>query len=105
MNAQLKTIITDADLIAMVDELGGLKARISELQNREKQIKEMLSGCGYQSVDGQQYRASIAWTDGRISIDWRAVAEHYNPSRQLVTAHTSTGEAFATIKVTARKTS
>lgn len=105
MTAQLKTIITDADLIAMVDELGGLKARISELQVREKEIKEMLSGSGYSSLDGQQYRASIAWTDGRISIDWRAIAEHYNPSRQLVTAHSSTGEPFATIRVAARKTS
>ena len=105
MTAQLKTVITDADLIAMVDELGGLKARIADLQIREKQIKEMLSGCGYQSVEGQQYRASIAWSDGRISIDWRAIAEHFNPSRQLVTAHSSTGEAFATIKVSARKTS
>ena len=105
MTAQLKPIITDADLIAMADELGGLKARIADLQIREKQIKEMLSGCGYQSVEGQQYRASIAWSDGRISIDWRAIAEHFNPSRQLVTAHSSTGEAFATIKVSARKTS
>lgn len=105
MNAQLKPVITDADLIAMVDELGGLKARIADLQAREKELKTMLSGCGYQSVDGREYRASIAWSDGKISIDWRAVAEHFNPSRQLVTAHTSTGEAFATIKVSARKTS
>jgi hypothetical protein len=105
MTAQLKTIITDADLIAMVDELGGLKARIADLQAREKQLKATLSGCGYEAIDGEQYRASIAWTDGRISIDWRAIAEHFNPSRQLVTAHTSTGEAFATIRVTARKTS
>ncbi|MFZ8887333.1 MAG: hypothetical protein ACO3F9_13610 [Burkholderiales bacterium] len=105
MTAQLKTIITDADLIAMVDELGGLKARIADLQIREKEIKAMLSGCGYEAIDGQQYRASIAWSDGRLSIDWRAIAEHFNPSRQLVTAHSSTGEAFATIKVSARKTS
>ena len=105
MNAQVKTIVTDAELIAMVDELGGLKAKIADLQAREKAIKTMLSASGYTSLDGSDYRASISWTDGKLSIDWRAIAEHFNPSRQLVTAHTSQGEAFCTIRVTARKTS
>lgn len=105
MNAQVKTIVTDAELIAMVDELGSLKALIADLQTREKEIKAMLSDCGYQSVDGREYRASMSWQDGKISIDWRAIAEHFNPSRQLVTAHTSQGENFCTVRVSARKTS
>ena len=105
MTAQLKTIITDAQLSDYVDQLGHLKAQIAKLQDEEKQIKAVLSGCGYDAVDGSSYRASISWTDGKLSIDWRAIAERFNPSRQLVTAHTSQGEAFCTIRVTARKTS
>ncbi len=105
MTAQLKPIITDADLIAMVDELGALKARIADLQARENDLKTKLSGCGYEAIDGTQYRASIAWSEGRAYVDWKTVAENFCPSRQLVTAHTSRGEAFCTVKVSARKTS
>lgn len=105
MAAQLKTVITDAQLADYVDELGHLKAQIAELQDEEKRIKTLLSGCGFEAVDGRNYRASISWNDGKLSLDWRAIAEHFNPSRQLVTAHTSKGGPFCTIRVTARKTS
>jgi hypothetical protein len=100
-----KVIYTDADFAQMVDELGQLKANIANLQAQEKDLKAKLAASGFQAVDGQHYRASISWQEGRVSIDWRAVAEHFNPSRQLVTAHTSKWDPVVTIRVSARKTS
>lgn len=98
-------LFADADFARIVDQLGRLKAEIAVLQDEEKDLKSKLAASGYQAVDGKNYRASISWQDGRISIDWRAIAEHYNPSRQLVTAHTSKGDPFPVVKVSARKTS
>ena len=52
---------------------------------------------------GQLHRAAVSYCPGRDVIDWRAIAEHFAPSRQLITAHTSTGAAFYTVRVSARK--
>ena len=105
MNARTVPVYNETDFARAVDQLGKLKAEIAALQDEEKQLKALLAASGYQALDGQTFRASISWSDGRVGIDWRAIAEHFNPSRQLVTAHTSQGEPFPVIKVSARKTS
>ena len=96
--------VVNLDLVRVVDQLGAVKAQIADLQAIEKELKAELSGSGFSFVDGAQYRASIHW-QGHTSIDWRAIAEHFNPSRQLVTAHSSHGEPAPVVRVSARKTS
>jgi hypothetical protein len=39
---------------------------------------------------------------GRTTIDWQSIALHFKPSRQLVTAHTSTGEPYFVVKLSAK---
>lgn len=90
---------------SIVDQLGQLKAQIADLRAQEDALKAALMETGLSSADGQQYRASIAWMDGRPTIDWRAIAEQFNPSRQLVTAHTTYGEPFVVVRVGARRSS
>ena len=97
-------IVTDADLCKLVDELGLLKSKIATLQHRENDIKTQLSACGHDCIDGETFHASISWQQ-RDTTNWRAIAEHLNPSYQLVTAHTTTGEPFPTVRVTSRSTS
>ena len=92
------------DYAAMVDELGTLKATISALKTQEDAIKARLSQSGHSVVDGMQYRAAVSQVDSRPVIDWRAIAEHMNPSRQLVVAHTTHSDPYTTVRLSARKT-
>lgn len=89
----------------VVDRLAQVKAQIAELQAEETTLKAELAATGEPVIEGMYHRASISSCDGKVVIDWRAIAEHFNPSRQLVTAHTSQGEAYVTVRVSARKTS
>lgn len=82
----------------LIDELGLLKAQIAEMKSREEALKAevILAGGG----EGLLYRATVSETTRKV-IDWRAVAEALGPSRQLITAHTSSVESTA-VRVVAR---
>ncbi|MBM4386063.1 MAG: hypothetical protein FJ091_22210 [Deltaproteobacteria bacterium] len=87
--------------LKVVDELGALKAQIAELTAQAKMIEAGLKAAGPGRIEGVLYDANV-FTQERTLVDWKAVAEKLQPSRQLVTAHTSTVEVIV-IKVTARK--
>lgn len=86
----------------VVDRLGQLRAEIAELETLEKQFKETLSDSCETKVIGKLYKAAIIYSPGRISTDWKTIAEHFSPSRQLVTAHTNQGAAFVSVRITSR---
>lgn len=94
---------TSPVISSIVDELGQLKAAIATLRLQEEKLKDLLADSGLAVADGRQYRAAMSRMDARPSIDWRAIAEQFKPSRQLVAAHTSWGEPFVTVRVSARK--
>ena len=87
----------------IVDRLAMVKAQIAELEKLEKKYKQILIDSGESAVVGTDHRASISYCDGREKIDWQSVAMKFNPSRQLITAHTSKGDAFHVVRVSARK--
>jgi hypothetical protein len=92
-------------LQATVDKLAEIKAQIAELRQQENELKQVLIDSGESAVDSLIYRATIADVQGKEIVDWRAVAEKFNPSRQLIRAYTSRGENYFMIRVVARKTS
>jgi hypothetical protein len=85
-----------------VDQLGYIRAQIADLQAIEKTLKAAIEAAGTPRIEGRLYKAAVILSPGRISTDWKAVAEHFNPSRQLITAHTSQGAAFSAIRISAR---
>lgn len=85
-----------------VDQLGYIRAQIADLQAIEKTLKAAIEAAGTPRIEGRLYKAAVILSAGRISTDWKAVAEHFNPSRQLITAHTSQGTAFSAIRISAR---
>ncbi len=89
----------------VVDRLAQVKATIATLQVVETRLKQLLVASKEPVIEGTDHRAAISHNEGKVSIDWRAIAEHFNPSRQLVRAHSSTGEAYYTVRLSARKTS
>lgn len=96
-------LTTTPVVASIVDQLGQLKAQIAALRAQEEALKDLLADSGLAVADGHQFRAAISRIEARPSIDWRAIAEHFNPSRQLVTAHTSWGEPFVTVRISARR--
>jgi hypothetical protein len=90
-------------LAAAVDRLATIKAQLANLKAEEDQIKAVLIEAGQAAIEGTLHRAAVSFCPGRDVTDWRAIAEHFAPSRQLITAHTATGAAFYTVRVSARK--
>jgi len=102
MNAtlpQVSPVITAAEA---VDQLGFIRAQIADLQATEKTLKAAIEAAGTPRIEGRLYKAAVILSAGRISTDWQSVANHFSPSRQLITAHTSQGAAFSAIRVSAR---
>jgi hypothetical protein len=87
----------------LVDKLAQVKAKIADLKIDEQALRQELIDSGETSIEGIYHRAAISESDGKITIDWQTVAMHFKPSRQLIKAHTSQGEAYATVRVSARK--
>ena len=101
MNTVDTTLTT---LSEIVDELGVLKAQISELQDREASLKARLAQSGLPEIDGHLYRCTVSNVQPAPKVDWKAVAERLQPSHQLITAHTSPARPYDVVKLSARKT-
>lgn len=91
-------------LAAVVDRLAAIKATIATLQEEEAALRAALVDSGQAVIMGTTHRATVSEVAGRAVTDWRAVAEHFTPSRQLVTAHTSTTEPHTAVRLSAHKT-
>ncbi len=85
----------------LVDELGAVKAEKARIEERESAIKSQLIKKGVTPVEGDYYRATVV-TSNRTYIDWKEIAAKLEPSRQLVTAHTTEKEVVS-VRCTARK--
>ena len=90
------------ELSAIVDRIAQLKAQISDLTMEEAALKAALIESGLEAVNGSEHRAAISWTF-RKTTDWRSIAEKFDPSRQLIAAHTTAGEPYASVRLFARK--
>lgn len=96
---------TPVILAAAVDRLALIKAQIALLQDEEAALRTVLSDSGLPVILGTTHRATVSACEGRITTDWRSVAQVLKPSRQLVTAHTTQGDPYTTVRLSAHKTS
>jgi hypothetical protein len=94
---------TTVNLSAIVDRLGVLAAAAAEIETEVKALKAELILAGVPAVEGDLYRAAVSHCPGRETVAWRAIAEHFKPSRQLITAHTEHGAPYSVVRVSARK--
>ena len=91
------------DLAAIVDQLGAVKAQQAATKRIADGLIKQLIDAGVTEADGAVFRATVSTHDVE-SIDWKAIAEKLNPSRQLIVGNTSTASR-TTVKVVARKAS
>lgn len=90
-------------LSALVDRLAVIKAQMADLTAEEKALKAELIAADLPVIEGAAHRVAVSFCPGRESIDWESIAAKFNPSRQLITAHTAQGAPFHTVRVSARK--
>lgn len=89
-------------LAASVDRLGLLRAEIARLQTEAETIRADLEAAGLPRIEDHLYAATITQCKGATRTDWRAIAERFKPSAQLVRAHTTTGAESVRLTITAR---
>ena len=87
------TIQHTADYTANVDRLGELRAELKTLKNEAATIEAFLKREGAGRYDGDLFCATVTESQ-RTTVDWKAVAAKLEPSRQLVSAHTSTTDVI-----------
>ena len=93
--------VSKRDLVGLADELGNIRASLADLKDREGQIRKMFISAGIKALEDEQFRAVVV-ESLRTTIDWKTVAAKMEPSRQLVTAHTTEKEVIS-IRVSARR--
>ena len=93
-----------AALAAKVDRLGAMHAAIASMKKEADQIRTDLEDAGLTDIEGQLYRVNFAQVTGRTATNWEAIAQRFKPSRQLIAAHTTTGEPSTRMTVKARQT-
>jgi len=103
MQTILEPVVSPVNTLgAVVDRLGQLRAEIADLEQVEKQLRAALIESGQDKIIGKLYKAAVIHSEGRTSIDWQTIAERFNPSRQLIAAHTKQGAPFAAVRISSR---
>ena len=80
-------------LAEQVDRLGALRAALKILADEAKDIEANLKAQGAGVYNGDLFSVKVSETTTR-RVDWKEVAARLEPSRQLVSAHTSTSEGL-----------
>ena len=89
----MSTIILSPSLAALTDEIGSIRAEIKRLEALNEQLTNQLKEAGEGKYQGHIYKSTVSPTKETKVTDWRAVAMHFEPSIQLITAHSVKREA------------
>lgn len=82
------SIILTPDLFAQIDQAGSINAEIKALEKQLETLKDLIKAQGAGKHAGFVFQAHVI-DSNRDKTDWQAIAEKLNPSRQLITAHTT----------------
>ena len=83
------TITLTPSLSLMVDELGMLQSQSDALKLQIDTLKKAIKAYGEGRYLGDQFQSLVSSVKGSPNIDWETIANHFLPSRQLITAHTT----------------
>ena len=98
---------TTEELAAAVDELAQIKARISDLTQREGIYKSFLIASERSAIEGTLHQVTVT-SSSRTSTDWETIARQALAKKpellqSLIEENTTTGAPFFTVRVSARK--
>lgn len=84
----MSTIILSSDIFSLIDQAGSIDAEIKALEKQLATLKTAIKAHGTGKHAGFVFSANVIDSE-RTTIDWQTIAERFNPSRQLVSAHTT----------------
>lgn len=87
----------------MVDELGQLQDHVAALNEQIEALKAAIKAHGAGKYFGHRWQSVVTAPSESERVNWEAVAMHFNPSRQLLTAHTKTVVNVPRITTTLQK--
>lgn len=90
------------NLSAVVDTFAVVRTQIDELRKSEALLKQQLIESGVPEVDSDLYHCTVLQSDGRNTIDWKAVAMTFKPSQRLINQNTKQGDPFYTVRLSGR---
>jgi hypothetical protein len=68
----------------LADELGQLKADLTKLEKRKKQITALLKDAGIHEFEGELFRAVLSDIDDSIGVDWEKIALKLGATERMV---------------------
>ncbi len=98
MNAAIVSLSPSVD--AMINEYGSIHAEITRLTKIKDQLSKDIKALGAGTYETPIYKGLVFPVKGRVDVDWETIAMKFNPSHQLITAHTKHGEPSLSLKVT-----
>jgi hypothetical protein len=87
----------------MVDELGQLQDQAAALAENIEALKTAIKAQGAGRYLGTRWQSLVSDVAESKKTDWKAVAMHFDPSHQLITAHSTTTPASSRITTTLQK--
>ena len=84
----MTTIQLTPGLAALIDEAGAMDTEVKRLTKQLDAIKARIKANGTGDFGGFEFFAKVIESE-RVTIDWQTIAAKFEPSRQLVAAHTS----------------
>jgi hypothetical protein len=82
------SIVLTPDLFAMIDHAGAIDSEIKALEKQLATLKTAIKACGTGKHAGFVFSANVIDSE-RTTTDWQTIAARFNPSHQLVSAHTT----------------
>lgn len=83
------TIILTPDLFTLVDEAGSIHAEIARLTAQLDKMKTTIKALGLGKTQGFVFESNVYKKDMADKINWQKIAMKFEPSHQLIAAHTT----------------
>lgn len=78
-------------LEALADNLGSVRAKISDLREKETQLKEQLIEAEVEAVEGKLFRVTVSRFNME-RVDYRGLVDRLDPPRRIVNQFTTVEE-------------
>ena len=94
----MSTITLSPSLAAYIDEAGALDSEIKRLTKQLDAIKATIKAQGAGDFGGFVFNAKVIEANPVERVNWEAVARKFDPSYQLIAAHTTVAAPVISIR-------
>ena len=94
----MSTIQLTPTIAAYIDEAGALDSEIKRLTKQLDAIKAQIKAHGAGDFGGFVFNAKVIEASPVVRTDWETIAKRFNPSHQLIAAHTSTNAPVVSVR-------